>query len=177
MVTINLSNSEKVEQLKSEKKTFSTRIMLSVFLLVLATGLYGGLVVWLKVLNSKIQSIEAETNSITGEMTGDNVDKILDIAKRIDVISKHSKASYDPMEDIERMEKSMLPEIYLDSMAYSESSKALLLTLVANDFSEIVRQIVALKKISGYADVVATGSIRDKNTVKTDIVVTGLFKE
>lgn len=161
MSNINLSQSSELSSLKASGGVLDKSLGISIGLLILAFGVYFGLLFYEKTLDSNLASINASIETERKKISNDQANRIVDFQDRLDVIGKSLTSGMSPNDNLAKIESSMLPETKLGQYSYDMEKQSIETVVIADSFKSIAEQIVAFKKVFSNVSVGDTSRSED----------------
>ncbi len=156
MVNINLKT--QVSE-KSEKIEIGKFLTFSIIVLILVLVFYGGVVFYSSRLDNNIILAREDYNQRLNEFKSGNARNVLDFQNRLDQSSKMIDKSVNSRDNIQEIEKLLIPSIFLESYEFEATNKTVNLLCVATNYDEIAKQILSFKKSDYFSSVVAGESV------------------
>jgi len=161
MTNINLL--ESVEKNDSQNKkfvlgkafVFPAVVLIGIFLLLIGAKLY------LAYLKNKNEKIIEENKLEVSNLSGKNVDRIVNFERRMELGLKElsSKENYDNY--LKELESLMVSGASVNSLVYSSSG--IELTILADNFNTVARQMLSFKNSSYFRDLKMDKTLRNEN--------------
>lgn len=149
------------EPIRSTGGLFGGSIFLSFLILVLSFGAYFGSIFYKGMLEKEISSLKIETEKQQNLISGGKANRVADFADRLTVIDKEIKSTVvSPNEPFSKIERSMIPEMDINSYEYSLENKKADIILSADSFRAIAQYIITLKKEGGFSSVTLDGDAK-----------------
>ena len=171
MANINLSQSIREEKLNQQKSGIIDKgTSISLAILVLTLLVFGGTKVYNIILGNKITEADNQANMQLEEIEDGDVNRIADFQNRVDQIENNINSKSNSNEMLDKVGGAMIQGAYLESYKYDESSGQLSLSVLANGFEDMAKQILNLKDNFGDASL-ASNSRNDDGKIKFEVNV------
>jgi hypothetical protein len=166
MTNINLATSGLPQK---QGMPYKKGIISIVIMLAILAGGYG----WLTFESGKVKSetiaVNSDYQAEYQKLINNNKD-IVDFQNRITLVKNLLSKENRTLGSLSELEKNLLPGAYLTEYALNGSN--LKLSIVANDFDVLARQVASFKSSSSFSGVsVGKSSLNDKNKVVSEIVL------
>lgn len=146
MTNINLSQSVKMETVSKQKSQSMHRgVFIPLGILVVTLLAFGAARIYIGVLDSKIAQTKKQTGDKLTEIGGADINKIMDLQNRMEKIAASIGLKKDPGELLSVIEEAMVSGNYLNVYDYDDSNAVVSLTVTANNFENMAKQILSLK--------------------------------
>ncbi len=173
MPGINLSHSS-VEQAAELKKydSFGRGAVTIVAILLLVLAAWGGVVFYGKKLSAEMDGIVAEIATKRGAFSGADVDDVADFQFRLEVLKAGLKERVSPAGMLNSIEELLLPAVALTGYSFDAKEKEISLAGEADALGTIAKQMVLLKRTSGFSGITVNSLSReDSGRFKFDLSV------
>jgi hypothetical protein len=169
MPNINLA-SEDVS--KNYSNPAGKSLSFSIAVLILTILLYGGFIIANGVLSSKIKTVQGEYTAEYNKFLSGNGNEIIDFKNRSEAAGKMIAENKSTADILSRIESSMLPSVYINSLEYNKSSQTVTLQCIGDNFTTVAKQILSFKQNDFFAAVVPGRSFLDsKNSNKLSFYI------
>ena len=134
----------------------------AIFVLMLC--LYGGLLYANKKLTAEIKAVDSQYADEYGKFLAGNANDVIDFKNRSTIAAKLIDQNYLANDIFSQVEKTVLPGVYLDSLAYNSSNKTLELVCVTNGFNAEAKQVLSFKENDAFSSFMLGKSAIDAKT-------------
>lgn len=145
MPGVNLSQSEQEEEQVEERSFFDSGFMLSMGMILLALLAFGGVRLYIGSLDKKIAAVESALSVNAGRLKGDGIDRVADFDARLGYFSANMVQFSDMQLVLQKLEKTVLPNIILKDFEYNHQDKTVTIEGVSTDFKSLAEQIMSFK--------------------------------
>lgn len=164
-------NFETNENKKNEPKALGKSIAGSIIGLLLVVCLYVALNLTGKLLNSKITAVENQNKVDYSNFLAGKGNDVIDFKNR-SLAAKNAISQGQLASDIlAQIEKTILPNVYLDSFSYDNKDKSIALKCVGDNFNTEAKQILSFKESGFYSSVVPTSGAYDSEGKKLNFSI------
>ena len=163
MSGINLAQGARQEVERRKKKRSKKGTLLVLLVVVLVLLVWGGLAWYEGVLTQEIRDIERQITAEQDVVSGKELNLVADAYFRLDAISGGLEGKIYPQQMLALAEATVDPGVVLTSYAYSEREGVVTVKGEANEYADMIRQLVSLKKTSEIEDV----SVEDMRRTET----------
>lgn len=168
---INLSHptEERQATFHKKKQLIDTGIIISCGIAVVTLLVLGGLKYYNFVLQGKIESadkeIKADNDLLTSAAAKDSSANIVsDFAVRLAKAQENISGKRDPVAALKNLESTVVSGANLESYTYNKDKNSLLLTMAADSFPAVARQLLNFKKSEYFQDVMISGISRTETS-------------
>lgn len=131
---------------------------MSIGILVITLLAYGGMKFFNMKMSNDIEIAEAQAKEIEGSLTKDKLDNAIDFQQRLENISDNLKARNEANVILQEVAKSVVPGARI--VSYEDGSSGISLTMSADNFFTIAKQILSFKKAATFSDVTVSNAQR-----------------
>ena len=150
MANINLLDSVEKNDSRNEKFVWGAPFIFPIVIVVVAFLLLIGAKAYLAYLGNKNEKIKEENKLETSNLTGKNVDRVVNFERRMELGFKELKSSEDYDNYLKELESLMVSGARIDSLKYSSSGIEIIIS--ADNFNTAARQILSFKNSSYFRD-------------------------
>lgn len=169
MVNINLTT-EKITV--KEPPLFKREVVILVGLLAVLIIAYGGLLLYEKNMIKKIEGKNAEYVQTYRELTEGNTKNVFDFQNRLNSASGLFSTKNSTLDSLKKMEETVIPGIYVSSFAYDIEQNRISLTLVAQNYNLMAKQVLSFKKSGYFSEVGVSSSQSEANSIRFPVSLT-----
>ncbi|HEX8974148.1 MAG TPA: PilN domain-containing protein [Patescibacteria group bacterium] len=174
MTTINLYQPSEEDREKVSARRANSGFIFSIGILVAVLLLLGGLNVWASVRAQQSQKLlDQVTSENSGLVSQNNIEGVIDAQYRLDIIKANLKdqTSGNIEEALNRLASTMVSGVFVSSYSY-KSNHTLDVTVNANNFVDISRQILNFKQSEYFTNVSVGNITRGEKQITADLKVT-----
>jgi flagellar basal body-associated protein FliL len=163
MTNINLLHSVESSENPGKKSLIREKVLfIPLAVLVGIFLIFGAAKFYIFYLSNQKIKIDKENQMELSNLSGKNVDRIVDFENRMETASKEVSSRNDYDSYLKELENLMVNGARLDSFKYTSQSTELV--LVADNFKTAARQILSFKNSNYFKDLSLAGQIaRDKD--------------
>lgn len=152
MAGINLSQSSQKKQVNG--RALVDRGFVIVILLSLAVlAAWGGLRFYMYTVDKSIASLQANIENSNDGLTGEKVDRVVDIHTRLTHISEGNEESVDIPALVSQLEKLTVPEVRLTEYRYDAVAKMIKISGTTSNFRFVAQQLIGFRSESPLQDI------------------------
>jgi hypothetical protein len=170
MANINLSTGGEIERQESGG-IFSGGIIWAFVALIATLALYAGISAYSKIVSGNIESTKGEYKKEYDRVLGGSGRDIVDFQNRLDEAKSSLSDSKNMRNNLQLVEKAMVPGSFLVSYKYDSKLGIVSLLGLADNYNVVAKQILGLKGIPDFSSVDPKGNSYDseKNKVLFNI--------
>lgn len=180
MAGINLSQSTQARNQQPASPFLDKSFVIPASLLVVAFGVYGGLLLYNSSLVAQSKSLQDEIATQTEGLNSATVNRVIDFQDRMTNIDDKlkeddsmKKAQTSSPEMLAVMEKNIVSGVSLSSYEYNMEAKLLTLKLSANDFKDIARQVTNFKSVAAFTGVTVSDTAKaEDGSITASVIIT-----
>lgn len=181
MVNINLAAQQEENPREEKKEGLLNRGLLGIIaIFILTLAVYGVLIFLQKKFIKDAGAVRSDYNNKLTYFNEDDAKEVVDFQNRISVADGLWDARKDDFEGanmreaLSKIEKLMIPKVYLNSLRYDEKTKTISLIAVADNYNVVAKQILGFKTGEGsdYFSSVSAGKTSyntEKNIINFDV--------
>ncbi|MDD3498257.1 MAG: hypothetical protein PHH24_01975 [Candidatus Moranbacteria bacterium] len=164
MVDVNLHQAaEKELRIKRSVPFFKTSPFISFSLLAIVLILYGGTILYQKVLESKSAELAQAKEQELKTINADAANEAIDFQNRLDSSLKNLEKKVSPKDTLDALESMMVKGVFLNSLVNNTDSNKMEIEAVSDGFKTTASQMLSFKKSDIFTDVRINESGRDEN--------------
>lgn len=163
MVNINLTT-EKINV--KEPPLFKKEVVILVGLLAMLVMAYGGLLLYEKNIIKKTEGKNAEYVQVYRELTEGNTKSVFDFQNRLSSASGLFSTGNPTLDNLKKMEETVIPGVYISTFSYDIGQSKINLTMVAQNYSLMAKQILSFKKSGYFSEVGVSSSQSENNSIR-----------
>lgn len=167
MTNINLYQGLESDK-KNKENPLGLNLTISLALLFLTLAVWTGSMITEKVITSKGESLSlqfaSEQNAIIGQ---DNLQRVADFQRRADLIKKNIENKTDLKVALQNLQKNVVSGVVVGSFEFNKGTMNM--TLIADTFASVSRQIVSLKKSENFSGLTVSNIARKDNKISFDV--------
>jgi hypothetical protein len=170
MVNINLTAGPPHEEI--EEKTNSQKELLVLLAIVLILFLaYGGLYYYNKGLkNESLRASEERETKTSAFLASEETKNFFDFQNRLNIANGLFVKKNKNLGILDELEKIIIPGIYISTYDYDDEAKTLKLELVCDEYNNVAKQVLSLKKSNYFSEIILSESrIDEKGDIRMPI--------
>jgi hypothetical protein len=158
MADINLVSPSTNSDLPSRETSMNSGVIIAFVLLVIALAAYGWLYYYNKNLDKKIQDAKYQYKVQIAALTSEKNLETFDFQNRIAIAKKVIVDKGAELEMLADIEKSILPQVYINSLSYDKTGKTVDIKCVADTFNSFVAQVANFKSSQFFSSALTSGA-------------------
>jgi DNA-binding FrmR family transcriptional regulator len=156
MTGINLSQSTKNAEEYTKKSSFMSKgVFLAFLVIILTVSLFVGLKIATKYYLARKAQVDGQISSLQKELESEGVDRVADFQGRMKEIETNLETKKSPNDLLRQVSMSMIPGAVAESV--KETSGAVEIKVLADNFLTAAKQTLAFKKLERIKNVKMTG--------------------
>lgn len=157
-MAINLRQPIQTQGAEKGSGLLGSSAFLSLGLIILVLLVFGGLRTYSSVLEGNIETTKAEISQESNSLPSPEVNRVISFQQRLDKISELAVKN-DPTMLLRELEKVSFPGTMITALKYS--GRSVEVTLTADNFQTVAKQILSFKKSTYFQDVSTGATTRD----------------
>jgi hypothetical protein len=174
MANINLSSGEMEKAPAIELGNGGQVAIFSALIVVLL--LYGGELLYGRKLTSDIDKVKTEYESGSKIISGPEAATVSDFDKRLTLAKKEVDQGRNIRENLEKIEKAIIPGVYLSSFKFDDKANTITLDCVGDGYNLAAKQILSFKKSTDFAEASGGETSLDDKLGKVNFKVNLILK-
>lgn len=158
MSNINLTTENNIE---TKPSVVSGSLIAVAGILILVLGLYGIIGYFKQRTSAQLQETNREYEAEYEKFLAGNGNEVLDFSNRSDIAQQKLDESLSMSDILSQIEKSILPNVYLDSLKYDKAKGTVALDCAGDNFKTVAKQILSFKDNDFFSSVVPGQSSLD----------------
>lgn len=147
MLGVNIAQSQKEEEEIKPKRGgfFDTGTIVSITLIVLSLGGWGGTRYYVSTLDKSIAEADATLAADMPKLSGEAIDEIADFETRLVFFGTTESSLYEPADMLKKIEAAMVPGVVLTKYKYDHAEAVTTIEGLTDDFRKLAEQIQGFK--------------------------------
>lgn len=163
MSNINLYQDGRVGEKTSRESFLDKGMIVGVLVLGIVLAGYGGLQVYLRSLNQKIEASQKEASDARKSLDGEGVNLAASFQQRLDMLESAKSVfdKNDPAKVFQNVQDAMIQGVVASEIGFKD--RTLKVVFLADSFEILASQIMSFKKSGAFRDVQVKNSVRTED--------------